>query len=339
MSTSDLTADQLDFVHRLRRACTAGTYYEVLRVDQSAPTAEIKRRYDELARTWHPDRFHRLDDRELRSIIEENFAGVNEAFAILRDERKRAAYDRTLKERGIVPPREAPASAAEPDKPVAHVITMDRKGGKVIIESTEPSSSLLSAATAKPVRREAPRQIKRIKDQIAQQLARARGYFDAATLDAKEGAWARAESNFYLATRYDSRNAQYQVAYEEAKRHAQAARSATFMSQGDQAASYSRHKEAIAAYQKAAECDPSLAAAWFKLGQMLLTAEDDQRGAVDAWRKAVLKEPRNVAYRIALAELYQKLDLRQNAMREARAILEIEPKQAGATAILKQLKG
>jgi molecular chaperone DnaJ len=63
-------------------------YYEVLGVDRSATDAEIKSAYRKLALTHHPDR------NPGNKQAEEKFKEAAEAYAILADRDKRAAYDR-----------------------------------------------------------------------------------------------------------------------------------------------------------------------------------------------------------------------------------------------------
>jgi len=66
---------------------TKRDYYEVLGVDRSASETDIKRAFRKLAFQYHPDR--NRDDG-----AEEKFKEVNEAFEVLSDANKRAAYDR-----------------------------------------------------------------------------------------------------------------------------------------------------------------------------------------------------------------------------------------------------
>jgi len=64
-------------------------YYEVLGVSRGASESEIKQAYRRLARNYHPD-LYKGDKKE----AEEFFKEVNEAYEVLSDPRKRAAYDR-----------------------------------------------------------------------------------------------------------------------------------------------------------------------------------------------------------------------------------------------------
>ena len=62
-------------------------YYEVLGVSRNASAEEIRRAYRRLARQYHPDV---NKDPE----AEERFKEINEAYEVLSDEQRRAAYDR-----------------------------------------------------------------------------------------------------------------------------------------------------------------------------------------------------------------------------------------------------
>jgi molecular chaperone DnaJ len=63
-------------------------FYTVLGVERTAPDDEIKKAYRKLAMTYHPDRNNGSKD------AEERFKEITEAYDVLRDPQKRAAYDR-----------------------------------------------------------------------------------------------------------------------------------------------------------------------------------------------------------------------------------------------------
>src|SRR5664279_4210488 len=63
-------------------------YYEVLGVQRTATEADMKVSYRKLAMQWHPDR--NPGDKD----CEHKFKEINEAYDILKDGDKRAAYDR-----------------------------------------------------------------------------------------------------------------------------------------------------------------------------------------------------------------------------------------------------
>ena len=63
-------------------------YYEVLEVDRAANDGELKSAFRKLAMQWHPDR--NPNDKS----CEPRFKEINEAYEVLKDPDKRAAYDR-----------------------------------------------------------------------------------------------------------------------------------------------------------------------------------------------------------------------------------------------------
>jgi molecular chaperone DnaJ len=63
-------------------------YYETLNVQRTATDAELKVSYRKLAMQYHPDRNSGDKESEVR------FKEINEAYDVLKDEQKRAAYDR-----------------------------------------------------------------------------------------------------------------------------------------------------------------------------------------------------------------------------------------------------
>ena len=67
---------------------TEQDYYELLEVSKTASGEEIKKAYRKMAMKYHPDR--NPGDKE----AETKFKEINEAYEVLKDEQKRAAYDR-----------------------------------------------------------------------------------------------------------------------------------------------------------------------------------------------------------------------------------------------------
>ncbi len=76
-------------------------YYQLMHVQRGATAREVKAAYYASSRTFHPDANRHLS-RDLQEAVARIAKRVTEAYAVLRDPRRRQAYDRLLDEkRGI----------------------------------------------------------------------------------------------------------------------------------------------------------------------------------------------------------------------------------------------
>ncbi len=70
-------------------------YYQLLEIPKDAPTSAVKRAYHAASRRLHPDANRRLAGEE-RELLEGVARRVCEAYQVLRDGRRRRAYDAQL---------------------------------------------------------------------------------------------------------------------------------------------------------------------------------------------------------------------------------------------------
>jgi len=97
-------------------------YYALLEIERDASPAEVKQAYYASARSFHPARL-RDSDESTANASETIRKRATEAYCVLRDPRRRAAYDDHLAETGQV--RMRLAAAREASQPVA---PMTRRG-------------------------------------------------------------------------------------------------------------------------------------------------------------------------------------------------------------------
>ncbi len=71
-------------------------YYEILDIDRGATTPEIKQAFRQLAKRYHPDKYPIHFGPEQVAFAKRMLREVYRAYAVLRDEKRKWNYDRTL---------------------------------------------------------------------------------------------------------------------------------------------------------------------------------------------------------------------------------------------------
>lgn len=84
------------------------SYYQLLGLEPSATSEQLRTAYFELSLEFHPDRFLLLRSGDIKEKIYKIFRRVNEAYSVLADERRRAAYDQSALGIAPTPPPVAP---------------------------------------------------------------------------------------------------------------------------------------------------------------------------------------------------------------------------------------
>ncbi len=70
-------------------------YYQLLHIEPGASASSVKAAYYATSRAFHPDANRHLDS-ELRAAVATIAKRITEAYAVLRDPRRRSAYDERL---------------------------------------------------------------------------------------------------------------------------------------------------------------------------------------------------------------------------------------------------
>ncbi|HYG69555.1 MAG TPA: DnaJ domain-containing protein [Anaeromyxobacteraceae bacterium] len=87
-----MDAEFLIEVEALAGALDQLDYFGVLKIPQTATPAEIKAAYHRESRAFHPDRYAAFPNAQLRELVGRIYRRVNEAYTVLRDDRKRLRY-------------------------------------------------------------------------------------------------------------------------------------------------------------------------------------------------------------------------------------------------------
>ena len=331
---------------RIQEVATASTHYGVLSLSPGASRETVDSAYRAYVREWHPDRFYSRECGKLKPVIEQNFVNVTQAYDVLRDERKRRDYDQEILVSGKMPGSRPPARAAPPKPPPAPEVP----GHEVVFgkAASSPPSAASGADAPRLATPPAPPPppsptnlaVQRLRAQLAEQNAKALMYVQSAKSDFEAGHYVKAEGALYLALKLAPQNVEAQTLYRQATEKAKLHRAEQLIHQAEQAEQYGRGKEALGYYQKACECDPPDGKAWFCLARIRksLGEEDSPKDLLQLYKKASMKSPKVLEYRMAAAEGYLALDMVANAHREALAALELDPKHEAAKVLVKKTR-
>lgn len=342
----DLTPKECTLIEQMHRAIANGSHYTLLGVPEDAETKQVRQAYYDLSRHWHPDRFFRREVGEYAPKIEAIFSAITRAYQTLSNDRKRDQYDqermakqssqgrvssRRRRRRSTRKPKvdiidtpiEALADDAEDDES-SEDPTLEGEG-------EDEGDAPVEAAPSRPrkrVRRRASRMTPRartkyrkqlmgkVRKDVVENIRRATIYYDAGKKDLEDGQPLKAESSLYLAVKLAPQNQVYRDLLNEAHEQSLQIRAQQFMNAAESAESFQNIQEAMYNYRKAVEYKSQNGLVYYRLAQLIRRFEKDTREALKHLRVAVQCTPDNADFRIALAEVYNELDLGLNARRE-----------------------
>ena len=112
------------------------TYYQILHVEPHASRPDIKQAYYASARAFHPDSNRELSPELQKSCLEIS-KRITEAHCVLRDPRKRSAYDANLADNGSVRMQLTEARNAHSRQETAERIGRTPQGKQFLLKAEE----------------------------------------------------------------------------------------------------------------------------------------------------------------------------------------------------------
>ncbi len=336
----------LDELHARVRS---GNIYSILGVSPDADIQYIRKVYYELSRSWHPDQFYRRDIGVYKQKLEDIFVGINRAYTILTDPRRRSDYDSEHGGTAQADARPAPRRPGSDEDQAGGPETGEQAmEHEVAFRAREPAKEAKDTATqqvlgASPRRRRRRGRIpgmERVHEQVMARLGKARRHFKVAEREAAGGNFVAAASNAYMAMTFDPEEPRYRALWEEYDPQGRSQLAQQHIQLAENAMSYHNIKAAVYNYQKACEAGPPNAEPYFQLANLLMQSEEDrdEREIMKLLRRAVELGPRSSRMRLSLADFYVEQGLLANARREFEEVLRIEPGHAAAKAGLKKVR-
>jgi len=291
------------------------SYYELLGVAPQASRKEIKNAYFALSREFHPDRFFRRDIGDFRWRLDSIFKKLTLAYDVLSTTKSREEYDQTVME----DIKAAQVRAAEPEQ------------GK----EKEPSKP---DAGSPPVKGAAEAHKRGIPKEILERVEKAKHFFELGIKDLFEKKYASASGNFKLALTYDPYNEKYKKHYEEA--HAVVVKNEIerLLHLAGSAENILHYEEVKDFLTKALDLSPDHGQAHHRMARVILTMGGDLKEAKDHSLKALEASPKDIEYRMTLAQIYKVAALYKNALREYDMTLKLDPKNDEAKAQIKEIQ-
>lgn len=309
-------------------------YETLFKLGAGAGTKELRASYYELSRRYHPDRFYRKDLGQDADLIEDVFAGINEAYQNLSSRLRRGekAGDEQPRRRRRKKPEAATSSQPtepSPEDVSHHEVRWDSEDAKKRADKARfrAAQSQRKRKRTKPKAKKGPAvpsAVEAFKQRMIERIRKGKEHYRAGkeAMDAEN--WSKASSSFYLATQFDPKNERYREAFDDANTRARQVQIDHIVAMGDNAEQYGSLREAVTHFARAVELDPPNGEAHYRLGRALRRLDENDRGAVDQLRKAVGKGPRVFKYRLELARAYEGQGLQRNAHREYRAAVAID---------------
>lgn len=365
----DLAPEVRQLLNTMRIRLENANYYEMLGVPPISDRAAIRKAYFDLSKKLHPDTYFGKNLGKYRSIMEDVFGRLTEAYETLSRKDRREKYDeyigdqirawemeRRLRGEEVeatpVPRDEDVASkpAATPVRPPPSPRPAVKLGEETAfhrkIRRERGRQALMKlihlAPTTGPVKAETA--VKAVASSIVLEAPRAGASADVALAYryAKAGVEAlelndltTAMSFLQLAKELAPRDQSIQAAEEKVRVKAQTVLSNTYERQGRYEEEAGHYLQAAVSFSKALDIKGDDHALMHRVAVNMLRGDGNYDKARDLARRAVKSQPENVQYRLTLAEIYLKKGWESDSMRELEMARQIDPQNERVTRLLR----
>jgi curved DNA-binding protein CbpA len=264
------------------------THYEFLDLPRRSEPAEVKKAYFTVSKEFHPDTYFRKNLGTFKARIEALFKRVTQAYEILADPQKRAAYDKTL-----------------PYEPTPEELEEARREALLRTQDERQKAERLERAV-RQLRRTSPK---------AHQAARARQHYDEALANkAKDPG--KAFNSIMLALSLEPDNEEFKTLRDELQGKAGKQRAEREFRHARHEESLGNLESALKSYLVAIEADPDHWESKHRAAQLMLELNRDLKKALGLCRDADRLKGDHGEVVLTLAQLYERLDMLRNALRE-----------------------
>lgn len=279
---TDLDPGRQQEILAIEERIKSANHFEVLGIGAGASPEEVKNAFHELSRKFHPDRYFGKKLGPFKTKLDAIFRRLVEANQVLTDPDKRKAY---LAANPFV---RAAIRAAE------------------VAAGTTPPPTESSAPKAEPTAEETSRDKER-KSRLARHpyLARVNKVHELlkrAKDHIAKGEFSHAFTQLNLATQMEPGNQEVKTLLTEVRKSYDHMRSESDYKRGKDALDRGDRALALQAFKAAVSASAANAPAAFKAAELLKRFNQDPKDIIGYLQKAVDADPKNVDYRLVLAE-------------------------------------
>jgi curved DNA-binding protein CbpA len=372
-----LSLETRQLLNQLKLRAENSNYYQLLGVDPRTDKKDIRNAYFDLSKKLHPDSYFGKNLGKYRTLMEEVFAKLTEAYETLSRKNRREKYDEYIADQiqawemerrlsgemppsaPAAPPPRAPTPPPQPRAPsppqrapapppppvsIGAESALHRR-----LRQERGKAALIKLLNLKPTAPEAKKDeivVKSVADSITipepprgASAEQVLAYrYAKAGLEAVEIKNLNTALNFLqLASQLAPFDGHIKEAEEKVRAKTNSALSNTYERQGRYEEEAGHYLQAAISFSKALELKGEDHLLMHRVALNLLRGDGDMKKARDLARNAVKLHPDSVIYRLTLAEIYLKKGWENDARRELDTAYQLDPHHERVVRLLRAI--
>ena len=296
------------------------SYHELLGVDRSAEAREIKRRYFQLSKEFHPDRFFRREVGDYGARLDRIFKKILEAYELLSDPVARSEIEKSMP---YAPPPSATPSGAEETSPAPEA---PRGAAPRRAPKARPARALTRLERLRRRTR-----VRMPESVLAERRQKASLFFEAARVSKERGRLAEAASSIRLAVAFDPSRGDYKESFAEIQSQLAAARVAEILERDD--VEPSERREALRLCEETLLYRPHDPEVNYRAACLALDLDQVEK-ASECARRAIEHSPEVGRYHRALGRVYGARGDKGHAIHELEQAVQLDADDQEARRLL-----
>jgi curved DNA-binding protein CbpA len=305
----ELTEERKREILDMEAALETKNHFEVFGVPSNVSNDELKRSFYELSRKYHPDRYFKKNLGSFRARVELVFRKLSQAYELMSDPDRRAAYLRT------------------------HPLTFANEPVRAVAAAARPAAP--KVRTQEDDAREAERRARFAKHPYFAKGARMNELISRGQEHMEKGDFGHAFTDLHMAHQIDPKNDEVNKMLAVVRSKNDAARADVELKRGLDLLEQGSEPTALSAFRSASNIDPKNSKAAY-MAAKLIWDRGETREAMSYAQKSVEADPKNPDAHVLLARIMDANNMKAMAKKHFEEALKLNPKHAEAK---KHVKG